>query len=489
VVQRQVEYLLATTPHPSQELPTPTPIPWLRWAIVLVPGLLIYFVPISGMNAPQSHLLAIFVASIIALVAQPIPMGVTLLLAMTILALTGTLPPAKVLSGFGNVTIWLIFSAFLFARAVTLTGFGTRVGYLFIERFARSPLTLGYSIAGADLVLAPFIPSDTARGGGIVYPVARSVAADFGSEPGPTARRMGTYLMLTAFHTTYTASAIFLTGMASNPLIADFAKKLGHVDLTWMTWFKASSLPGFLSLAIVPWLLLKLFKPEIQDTAPARELARRELKRLGPLSRNEKWLIAIMLGVMAGWVTSQWHGIPNTFVALAGLSAVLLARVLTWDDLLTEKRAWDALIWFAPLLMMADALTETGVIKFLSGHIFALLNGWPWPVALIALVITYLYAHYSFASMTAHITALYPGFLAAALAAGAPPLVSALALAYFSNLDAGITHYGTGSAPVYFGAGYVSQMDWWKVGFLISLINLVIWLGIGMWWWKLLGIW
>jgi DASS family divalent anion:Na+ symporter len=91
--------------------------------------------------------------------------------------------------------------------------------------------------------------------------------------------------------------------------------------------------------------------------------------------------------------------------------------------------------------------------------------------------------------MTAHATALYPSFLAAALAAGAPPLIAALALAYFSNLNAGITHYGTGSAPVYFGAGYVKQGTWWKLGFFISLMNLVFWVGIGMLWWKLIGYW
>ena len=139
--------------------------------------------------------------------------------------------------------------------------------------------------------------------------------------------------------------------------------------------------------------------------------------------------------------------------------------------------------------MMADALTETGVIKFISGHVFALLQGWSWPAAFVTLILAYLYAHYTFASMTAHITALYPGFLAAALAAGVPPMIAALALAYFSNLNAGITHYGTGSAPVYYGAGYVRQGDWWKVGFVISVVNVVIWIGIGMWWWKLIGIW
>jgi divalent anion:Na+ symporter, DASS family len=463
--------------------------PWGRWAVVLIPGALLFFVPLPGLNAVQSHLLGIFVATIIALVAQPVPMGVSVVIAMTLLALTHTLPPAKVLSGFSNVTVWLIFTAFLFARAVTATGFGIRVGYLFIKQFARSPLTLGYSIAGAGVVLAPFIPSDTARGGGVIFPVTRSVALNFGSEPGPTAGRIGTYLMLTAFHATYTASAIFLTGMAANPLIAEFAYKIGHVELTWMRWFSGSVVPGFLSLLIVPWLLFRFFKPEIEDMAPARELARSELERIGPLKREEKWLMAIMLGVMIGWVTSPWHGIPNTFVALAGLSALLLVRVMTWDDLLAEHKAWDALIWFGPLIMMADALNETGVIKYFSEKLFRVMQGWPWPLVLLGLVVAYVYVHYSFASMTAHITALYPGFLAAALAGGVPPLLAALPLAYFSNLNAGITHYGTGSAPVFFGAGYVNQGDWWRIGFLISIVNLIIWMGVGIWWWKLIGLW
>jgi DASS family divalent anion:Na+ symporter len=457
--------------------------------MVLIPGALLFFISLPGLNAVQSHLLGIFVATIIALVAQPVPMGVSVVVAMTLLALTRTLPPAKVLSGFSNVTVWLIFTAFLFARAVTATGFGIRVGYLFIKQFARSPLTLGYSIAAADVVLAPFIPSDTARGGGVIFPVTRSVALNFGSEPGPTAGRIGTYLMLTAFHATYTASAIFLTGMAANPLIAEFAHKIGHVELTWMRWFSGSVVPGFLSLLVVPWLLFRFFKPEIEDMAPARELARTELERMGQLKREEKWLMAIMLGVMIGWVTSPWHGVPNTFVALAGLSALLLVRVMTWDDLLAEHKAWDALIWFAPLVMMADSLNETGVIKYLSEKLFRVMQGWPWPWVLVGLVVAYVYVHYSFASMTAHITALYPGFLAAALAGGVPPLLAALPLAYFSNLNAGITHYGTGSAPVYFGAGYVKQGDWWRIGFLISIVNLVIWMGVGIWWWKLIGLW
>jgi DASS family divalent anion:Na+ symporter len=462
---------------------------WWRWAVVVVPGLLLFFFALPGLNQQQSRLLGFFLATIVALVAQPVRMGVSVLIAMTLIAITQTLPPAKVLSGFANVTVWLVFTAFLFSRAVTATGFGTRVGYLFIRRFARSPLSLGYSLAAADLVLAPFIPSDTARGGGVVFPITRSVAADFGSEPGPTSKLIGSFLVLVSFHTTYTASAMFLTGMAANPLIAEFALKIGHVELTWMRWLSGSCVPGFLTLALVPWLLFRLVKPEITDTQPARQLAARELQRMGPLRREEKWLMVIMLGVMTGWVTSPLHGIPNTFVALAGLGALLLARVIAWEDLLAEQRAWDALMWFAVLVMMSDSLNEIGVIKILSGRLFGVMTGWPWPLVWFALVASYCYVHYSFASMTAHVTALYPGFLAAALAGGVPPMLAALTLAYFSNLNAAMTHYGTGSAPVFFNAGYVSQSDWWRLGFLISAINMAIWMGIGPIWWKLVGIW
>ena len=210
---------------------------------------------------------------------------------------------------------------------------------------------------------------------------------------------------------------------------------------------------------------------------------------MGPTTSRERRLGAILVCVMAGWVSSPWHGTPNAFVALAGVCAILVSGVLEWKELLAEHRAWDALIWFAPLIMMADQLNEGGVIRVVSGGLFAGMRGWPWAAALLALVAAYLYVHYSFASMTAQVTALYPGFLGAAVLAGAPGLPAALALAYFSSLNACLTHYGTGSAPIFFGAGYVSQATWWKLGFLISLVNLLIWVGIGSLWWKLLGWW
>jgi DASS family divalent anion:Na+ symporter len=460
-----------------------------RWAVALVPGVLLYLLPVPALDVNQRRLLAFFIATIIALVSQPIPMGATVLATMTALVLTRTLSAPTVLSGFADPTVWLIFTAFLFSRAVTQTRLGMRVAYFFISRFGKTSLTLGYSISCSDLVLAPFVPSDTARGGGIICPIVRSVAQALGSEPGTPSGKIGGFLVLVAFHTTYVASAMFLTGMASNPLIAEFASKIGHVEITWLRWLLGAIVPGGLSLVVVPYLIHRLYPPGLTDTEPARIHAQSELLLMGSLRPEERRLILIMIAVMAGWITSPWHHIPNAFVALAGVSAILISRVCTWNDLLSEGKAWDALIWFAPMIMMADELNKRGVIRTLSQSLFAYAKALPWLLALVFLVIAYLYIHYGFASMTAHVTALYPGFLATALAAGAPPMIAALALAYFSNLDAGITHYGTGSAPIYFGLDYVGQPAWWKIGFIVSIVNLVIWLGIGLFWWKLVGLW
>ena len=231
---------------------------------MLVPGLILYFAPIPALTPPQRHLLAVFISTVVSLVAQPVPMAVSVLISLTLLAITRTVAPGRVLSGFSDQNVWLIFTAFLFARAVIGTGLGMRVAYLFIRRFGRSALTLGYSVAASDLILAPFIPSDTGRGGGLIYPITRSVAQAFGSEPGPTARRLGAYLVFVGFQVNCVVSAMFLTSMAANPMMAEFARKIAHVDLSWGRWAAGAALPGILSLVMIPWVIYRLYPPEIR---------------------------------------------------------------------------------------------------------------------------------------------------------------------------------------------------------------------------------
>ena len=111
-----------------------------------------------------------------------------------------------------------------------------------------------------------------------------------------------------------------------------------------------------------------------------------------------------------------------------------------------------------------------------------------WHMTFLILALVYFYSHYLFASQTAHISVMYAPFLAAAVAVGTPPALAALVLAFFSNLFSSLTHYANGPAPVIFGAGYVSMGAWWSIGAAVSVLNIIIWVGIGWFWWDLLGL-
>ena len=171
-----------------------------------------------------------------------------------------------------------------------MTGLGQRIAFRFIALLGRKSLGLAYGFVATDLVLSPAIPSNTARGGGILFPLLRSTARAYGSEPeSESARKIGSFLMLTCFQADVVTSALFLTSMAANPLAAELAGGLG-VELTFGTWALASSLPGLLSLLIIPFMLYKLYPPDITETPEAASEARDKLSAMGPMQKNE-WIM------------------------------------------------------------------------------------------------------------------------------------------------------------------------------------------------------
>jgi DASS family divalent anion:Na+ symporter len=462
----------------------------IRGVIVIVIGLIIWYSPVpAGVKQEAWHLLAIFVATIFGLILSPLPMGAMVIIGVMMTTLTGVLKIGPALSGFANNTVWLIVCAFLVARGFITTGLGRRISFIFIRAFGRKTLGLAYAISASDLVLSPATPSNTARAGGIIYPIVRAISNTLGSEPGETSRKIGAYLMKVEFQTTVITSCMFMTAMAPNPLMAELAQKTANVTLTWGKWALAASVPGLLSLVIVPYLLYKIFPPQIKETPQAAQMAHEELEKMGPMKRTEKIMLLVFLLILGLWATAEWNKIDATVVALLGVSVMLLTGVIRWDDVLAEKGAWDALIWFGGLVMMAGQLNSLGLIKWFATSVGGVVTGWAWLPALIVLLLVYLYAHYGFASVAAHVTAMFPPFLAVAVAAQAPPYLAALSLAFFSSLMSGTTHYGTGPAPIFFNAGYIDQKTWWKLGLLISFVNIAIWLGVGFTWWKVLGLW
>lgn len=334
------------------------------------------------------------------------------------------------------------------------------------------------------------MPSNTARAGGILLPIIRSLSETYGSKSGDgTERKIGAFLTTTSFQANMVTSAMFLTAMAANPLAAKLTQEISGTTISWVGWMVAAIVPGLISLIVVPFLIYKIYPPEIKETPSATEEAKKKLDAMGPLKREEWYMIGIFIILLVLWIFGSNFHLDATITAFIGLSLLLLTQVLTWSDIKQEQGAWDTLVWFSVLVMMATFLNSTGMIPWFSDMVKGLIGDTSWMIALVILVIIYFYSHYFFASNTAHVSAMYGAFLSVLVAVGAPPMVSALLLAFISNLFGCLTNYGSGPAPVFFGAGYVTQEKWWGIGFIISIVHLIIWLVIGGLWWKVLGLW
>ena len=462
----------------------------VRWGIVLFVAGGILLIPIPEGVTPQSwRLLAIFAATITGSIVQPIPGAAIVLLGVTALALFNVLRINEALAGYADPVVWLVLAAFFISRGMIKTGLGRRIAFIFIKAIGRHSLGLGYALASTETVLATVIPSTGARSGGIIFPIAKSLAEAYESRPGPTARRLGAFLMVSVYQCNVIVCAMFLTGQASNPIIARFAQQVTGIEISYGLWATASIVPALLSLLLVPWLLYRVFPPEIKHTPAASEFASTQLQMMGPMKWSERLMLMVFGLVALLWITTKLHGIDYAVVAMLGISVLLITGVLDWEDLISEKAAWAVFIWYGGLVRMAEALGQTGLTTRFAEAAAGLTTGWQWWLALASLLLIYFYAHYVFASITAHVTAMFVPFLIVILAAGAPVYLAVLALAYFSNLGASLTHYGTTPAPIYFGAGYTTQRTWWTLGLITSVVTILIWSVVGFTWWKVLGLW
>ncbi|CAA0833465.1 Dicarboxylate transporter 1- chloroplastic [Striga hermonthica] len=493
-IRRSTTVASASAAAPS----APQPQPWQGAAMKplaasIATGVILWFVPApDGVSRVAWQLLAIFLATIVGIITQPLPLGAVALLGLGACVLTKTLTFAAAFSAFGDPIPWLIALAFFFARGFIKTGLGNRIAYQFVSLFGSSSLGLGYSLVFSEALLAPAIPSVSARAGGIFLPLVKSLCVACGSNVGDgTESRLGSWLMLTCFQTSVISSSMFLTAMAANPLAANLTLSTINMPIGWVDWAKAAVVPGLVSLIVVPFLLYLIYPPTVKSSPDAPKLAREKLEKMGPMSKEEIIMSGTLLLTVGLWVFGSFLSVDAVTAAILGLSVLLISGVVTWKECLSESVAWDTLTWFAALIAMAGYLNKYGLISWFSQTVVKFVGGLglSWQLSFGILVLLYFYSHYFFASGAAHIGAMFTAFLSVASALGTPSYLAACVLSFVSNLMGGITHYGIGSAPVFYGAGYVPLAKWWGYGFLISIVNLVIWIGVGGIWWKAIGLW
>ncbi|MBI1721287.1 2-oxoglutarate translocator [Lactobacillus crispatus] len=459
----------------------------------------------SGLSIQAWQMFAVFVATIVGCITKPLPIGGTTLAGLVVTVLVGLAPMKDVtnakgmvvnqgvLSSFGNSAAWLIAMAFIMAHGISKTGLGNRIAYIMIQKFGKKSLGIGYAITGLELILGALIPSNSARTGGVVWPVVESVSKEgYDSKPDDASRKkIGAYIDFTAFHANILSTALFITGAAPNMVAQQLAAQKGY-QMSWAGWFFTAIVPVAVLAVIIPFVIYKMYPPEIKETPDAKKWADEKLAKMGPMSTPEKIMMSVFILSIVLWVLSGFFKIPQldaTFVAFLAVTILMTTGVLTMQDALKETGAWNILIWLSILMFMAGKLISYGFIDWFSKLVQNGLHGVSWGFVLAILVLLLFYTHYFFASGTAHMTALYLPFLSVAVATGAPLGLSAMLLAFTGAINASTTHYANGPASILATTGYVKQGEWWKMNFVLGLIYMIIFGTVGVLWMKIIGLW
>ncbi|WP_426784771.1 anion permease (plasmid) [Rahnella variigena] len=476
-----------------------------RWIFMVLPVLvsvLLLLVPVpAGLEPYAWHFFAIFVGVIVGLIFEPLPGAVIGLTGVVVIALFSQwllFSPAELadpkfktaaqsfkwaVSGFGNSTVWLIFGAFMFAAGYDKTQFGRRLALILVKYLGRRSLTLGYAITFADLLLAPFTPSNTARSGGTIYPIIANLPPLYGSKPNdPSARKIGSYLMWVAITAACITSSMFLSALAPNLLALGIVNSVTGINISWGTWFIAFLPVGLLLLLTMPLLAYWFYPPEVKINDEVPRWATAELAKLGKMSRHEILLLVFVCCALAMWIFAASF-IEPAMAALLVVVLMLWTGVLNWNDITSNKPAWNTFAWFATLVALADGLSRTGFIAWLGKEGAALMGGISPGAATIALLLAFYLLHYLFASTTAHTTALLPAMLTIGAAIpGINMQVFCLLMVTSLGVMGIITPYGTGSSPIYYGSGYLPTKDYWRLGTIFGAIFLIALLVIGYPW-------
>lgn len=444
--------------------------------------MLFWFIPApEGLSIQAWHFLAIFFAVIVGLIVEPIPAAFIGFLGISLVAVLGLVGNAKesitwALSGFSNSVIWLIFACLTFAMGYKKTGLGKRLSLILIKYMGKKSLGLGYAIAFSDLILSPFMPSNTARSAGTIFPIAINIPLIFNSTPQHEPRKLGSYISWVAIVTTCITSSMFLTALGPNLLAVELISQSTGNIISWLAWAKIM-LPLMIPLFLLsPWLVYLIYPPTQKKSPEAPTWAAEELKKLGKITRKELLMAGLAVIALLLWIFGGNFGIHATTTAFAVVSIMVLANVISWDDVISNKSAFNLLIWFASLVTLAAGLKNVGVLNWIGNITEVHLASMTPTMLYLSMLVFFFVLHYFFASITAHTTALLPLFMAIAI-----KLMSPEQLIPFSILLAGslglmgiITPYATGPCPIWYGAGYISQGKWWGLGAIFGALFLAM---------------
>jgi DASS family divalent anion:Na+ symporter len=272
-----------------------------------------------------------------------------------------------------------------------------------------------------------------------------------------------------------------MTATSANPLGVQIVKDFG-VAIGFGKWLVVAAVPALTALLLLPWVVARIFPPGVGRTPEAPIAARKELATLGPLKRDEWITAAIFAFMILGWVFADLLQLNATSVAFAGLGLLIMSNVLGLKDIAEHGEALETFLWLAVLFALSGQLNELGFMGYVGQRLASYIIGFSWQMTYVVLIALYVLIHYMFVSQTSQVLALLGVFVDVGVRGSVPAPLMAFALLFASSYFSVITPQGGSQNVIFVSSGYLTQAELYRLGLLVTLFFLAVFLIIGTPW-------
>ncbi len=450
--------------------------------IAFVALALISIMPIS-MNPSAQRALGVLVFVTILWITEAFPLGMTALFGVTLLPLLGVLPLSEAFFGFKNTALFFLIGALSFGIAMQKTNLSKRFSLKILERLGNSSSSLIFSICLIGCVMSWAMPSHAVAA--LLLPVLVSII-QAGEIKHDSKFAVAVFLALT--YSTSVGSIGSLLGGARNILAIGILETVTGTTLSFLDWMIAG-VPIALVLTVLTFFTLKLVYPwkEI-DTQRIRERIGGEVTEMGSMSRGEKKALIIFLITLILWIFVG-RDVGLSIVAIAGFFALVVTRTITWRDV-KQNMPWGLIFLYGGALTLSHALTKTDAVVYISEGLVSFVGQNPLVVMITFLILVVVISNMM--SNAAAVAVVLPIAIITVIGLGVAEQYTGELVAYLIAMGSAMVFMlpvGTPSAAIVYSSGYVEVKDLIKAGSVLTVLSILVFLTIGLGWWKLIGIW
>lgn len=455
------------------------PSRYLTGVIIVVAMAVLAFMalpPPAGLSVAGQRVLGIAVVTIVLWSTDFLPMGATSMLLVVLLAVSdGVKDFQEALAGFSQPVPYFLIAVLTIGLAVQRSGLAERIALFFLRQCRERPVTLYVHLLISFPVLTLLLPSATTRTAILVHVYEQALSIS--KVPKDAALSKAVMLALNSINRL--ASTVILTG-GITPIVA--AALVG--GMSWSRW---------LTMMLVPYLVLLLFGAGLIYFIYRRgfsiRLAQVPQALSVPLTKRELRMVVIILGASLLWLTDSLHRMNPAIPALLAWICILAPGigVLSWREF-EKNLGWSNFFVIAASLSLAEAMVASGAGTWLAQLVVGRLPQLSHSPLTVATVI--LLAAVPLRLLIPNIT----GFLAV----GIPIAMSIATLTNLNPVVCGLLVMITGDAVLYYPAqsasslvvyerGYLSTLEIFWFGCLMTLTAIVVALFVALPYWNLIG--